>query len=93
VDKLLFLTASFLFAGWIGILSLFAPGGLGVREGVLLLALKLVLPAAVAAVIVLAARLWTTAGELICVGIVFLLDRVRPAPPGNAADLPAGDER
>lgn len=75
--RFLYLTGSFLLAGWAGILSLLAPGGLGVREGVLLVGLETVLPAAVAALVVLAARLWATAGELLCALVVFIVNRWR----------------
>ena len=33
VDQFLYLTAALLITGFIGVLSVFAPGGLGVREG------------------------------------------------------------
>ena len=75
-DQFLYLTAAFLIAGSIGILSVFAPGGLGVREGGLMLALCVIMPQPAAAVIVLAARVWTTAGELLCVAITFIHDRL-----------------
>ncbi len=76
-ERFLYLTGSFLLAGWAGILSLLAPGGLGVREGVLLVGLEMILPAAVAAMVVLAARLWATAGELLCALAVFIVNRWR----------------
>jgi hypothetical protein len=88
-SQYLFTTAAFLAAGWIGILSLFAPAGLGVRDGVLLVALRVIIPDAEAAVIVLAARLWTTAGELIAVAVVFFYDRLIRRPPQEAAPTEA----
>jgi len=55
-----------IFAGaWvIGFLSFLAPGGLGVREGILLYLLGLYLPSPVAIVVTLLSRLWVTAAEL-----------------------------
>ncbi len=95
-EQYLFLTAALLTAGMVGIVSVFAPGGLGVREGALLVALCLIMPQTTAAVIVLAARLWTTAGELLCVAAVFLHDKftqrcdsrnkTQRAAGGNVAD-------
>ncbi len=75
-DQFLYLTAALLVAGLVGVLSVFAPGGLGVREGGLLLALSVIMPQPAAAVIVLATRIWTSAGELLCVSITFIHDKL-----------------
>jgi len=58
-----------IFVGaWVlGFLSFVSPGGLGVREGVMVLLLGTLLPAGVAVVIAVVARLWITCGELILV--------------------------
>jgi uncharacterized membrane protein YbhN (UPF0104 family) len=55
-----------IFAGaWvIGFLSFLAPGGLGVREGILVYLLGFYLPSHVAIVVTLLSRLWVTAAEL-----------------------------
>ena len=59
--------------GWIvGFLALVSPGGLGVREGVLLGLSKMWLPLEVATVVSLGARLWTTAAEVLALGLVYL---------------------
>ena len=76
VDQFLYLTAALLITGFIGVLSVFAPGGLGVREGGLMLALCVIMPQPNAAVIVLGARVWTTVGELLCVSITFIHDKI-----------------
>jgi hypothetical protein len=47
-----------------GFLSIVAPGGLGVREGALVLFLKPYLPVSVAIIIAAAARLWITVFEI-----------------------------
>ena len=73
-ENYFFLTASFLLAAWLGILSFFAPAGLGVRDGVLLVALNLLMPDAISAITVLIARIWTTICELICVALIFLFN-------------------
>jgi hypothetical protein len=65
-----------IFAGaWvIGFLSLLAPGGLGVREGILAYLLGFYLPSHVAIVVTLLSRLWVTAAELIGTALAFGFD-------------------
>ena len=57
----------------IGFLAVFAPGGIGFREGAMLWMLDTRVPAEVAAVVVLAARLWWIAAELGMAGLVTLI--------------------
>lgn len=64
--SLLELTASLSVAGALGTLSFFAPSGLGVREGVLALLLSNSVVAPIAVLISLLARIWVTAGEIVC---------------------------
>ncbi len=75
-DQFLYVSAALLVAGMAGVLSVFAPAGLGVREGVLMLVLCVIMPKPIVAIIVLAARVWITVGELLCVTIVFLHDKL-----------------
>lgn len=56
-------TATFDAAYLLGFLALFAPGGLGVREGVLSVLLASTLTAGLAAMIAVASRLWMTLFE------------------------------
>jgi uncharacterized membrane protein YbhN (UPF0104 family) len=60
------LTGAFAFAFNIGFLALFVPGGIGVREGILVLLLSTLFPVPVATLISLLARLWVTVAELLC---------------------------
>lgn len=76
-----FLTAAFLVAGTIGTLALFAPSGLGVREGVLIVLLAIVLPKSVAALAVVFLRLWSMGMDLLFYGLAIALDRLRPFEP------------
>jgi hypothetical protein len=62
-----------------GLAVVLAPAGLGVRESVLLLLLKGWLPLGVAAVLALGARVWMTLGELLALGIAYVLP-ARDAP-------------
>ena len=67
------LVAVFTAAYVIGFLSLLTPSGLGVREGVMTLLLATTLPAGVAAVVAIVARLWMVVGELIGAGVSLLV--------------------
>jgi uncharacterized membrane protein YbhN (UPF0104 family) len=60
------LSASVAVAGALGTLSVFAPSGLGVREGVLALLLANYVISPVAVLISLLARIWVTLGEVVC---------------------------
>jgi glycosyltransferase 2 family protein len=71
-----------------GMLAVFAPEGVGVREVVLLAALGVTVPLAVAGVVVLVSRLVVTLSELTTAGTVLLLvelRRRRPAKPHRLA--------
>ena len=58
-------------AYWIGYVSFITPSGLGFREGALAWMLASYFPAPVAVAFALATRLWTTAGELFGVTLVW----------------------
>jgi glycosyltransferase 2 family protein len=60
-----------------GFLALLTPAGLGVREGVLVVALAPVLPAGPALVVALLSRVWMMLVELVGAGIAHLLARPR----------------
>ncbi len=79
-----FPTALGVFAGSyvVGYLALVAPGGLVVREGAIvgLLTAATAIPAGPAAALALAARLWTTAAELVSFGLALAFLR-SVAPP------------
>ena len=62
-----------------GYVVFLAPAGLGVREGAMAALLRPFVPLGVAAVIAVAARLWTVAAELIGAALVLLVTR-KPAP-------------
>lgn len=60
-----------------GILAIFAPSGLGVREGIIMLGLGLIMSEGDAAVISVVSRLWQTIPELALVAIAFVYSRIR----------------
>jgi len=59
-----FLAASFTLAWAVGFITVFAPGGIGVREVVLVALLETVMPTAIAVILALLSRLWWIAAEL-----------------------------
>lgn len=84
-----FIMGAFSFAMIAGFVAVFTPAGLGVREGVVLAVLQTAIPAGIAAVVALAARLWVTAGEVAAAGIVLLFDRLLPeAAPKPKTEAP-----
>jgi hypothetical protein len=62
-------------AYWIGYVSFITPSGLGFREGALAWMLSNFFPAPFAIALSLVARLWTTAGELLGVTLVWIANR------------------
>lgn len=60
------LTGAFAFSLNVGFLAVFTPGGIGVREGILVFLLSSFFPLPVSTLISLLSRLWMTACELFC---------------------------
>jgi len=67
--------AAYAAAYAVGFLSLLTPAGLGVREGVLVVALAPLLPAGPALVVALLSRLWMMLFELLGAGVAWLVER------------------
>ena len=59
-------------AYWVGYLSFITPSGLGFREGALALMLTTFFPTPVAVALSLVTRLWTTAGEILGVSLIWI---------------------
>jgi uncharacterized membrane protein YbhN (UPF0104 family) len=70
------LTAAVLIAGTIGTLAVFAPAGLGVREGILIVALGALMPRGIALAVVVVLRVWGIAMDLLFYGIAAVVARV-----------------
>ena len=83
-----------IFAGaWVlGFLSFLAPGGLGVREGILVYLLGFYLPSHVAIVVTLLSRLWVTAAELMGTALAFGFDGLGGALPWGHGRVPVEGE-
>lgn len=92
IRYLVYLAGSFALATTVGILALFAPAGLGVREAILVVALSAIMPKAMAIVVALVSRVWMTLGEVLAVGAVALALRLRPAPSRPVKDSPPESE-
>jgi len=67
-----FLSGAYAVSYVIGFLAFFAPGGIGIREGILCVLLSGTVSAGVAVVIAVSSRLVVTCVELVSVGIVFI---------------------
>jgi len=74
--SVLYLIGVINLAGSIGIIALFAPSGLGVREGIMVLLLQAVMPLEVAILTSILARLWTVIGDLVTLVITFIFNRI-----------------
>jgi hypothetical protein len=77
------LIAVFALAWVVGFVTPGAPGGLGVREGLMLLMLAPVFSAASASVLVIALRIATTLGDVLILITGFLLLPKRHDPPST----------
>ncbi|HPL95327.1 MAG TPA: lysylphosphatidylglycerol synthase domain-containing protein [bacterium] len=66
------LMSAFALSAGLGTIALFAPSGLGVREGILVLILKNFLPAALSVFLSLIFRIWLTVIEILLFSIFWL---------------------
>ena len=60
----------------IGILAIFTVSGLGVREGILIAGLILIMPKEYAVIISIVSRLWATVAELILILVAFIANKI-----------------
>jgi glycosyltransferase 2 family protein len=68
-----FLTGALAISSTLGLIALFAPSGLGVREGVLVYFLSILMPGSVAVILSILSRLWMTFIEIGLIGVVYLI--------------------
>jgi uncharacterized membrane protein YbhN (UPF0104 family) len=73
----LFLTGVLAISTTLGLIALFAPSGLGVREGALVYLLSWIMPPPVAVILSLLTRLWMTLIEIGLIGMVYCIGRFR----------------
>lgn len=77
VQNLLSIVGIYIAAGVLGFAAFFSPGGLGVREGVLILFLHPFFPLNIAILISLLARIWATITEVSLAGGFYFLDKIK----------------
>ncbi|MGD0917284.1 MAG: lysylphosphatidylglycerol synthase domain-containing protein [Thermodesulfobacteriota bacterium] len=68
----LFLTGALAISGTLGLIAIFAPSGLGVREGVLVYLLSFMMATPVAVIISILTRIWMTLIEIGLIGVIYL---------------------
>jgi len=86
-SHILFLTGALAFSSTLGLIALFAPSGLGVREGVLVYLLSYLMPGSVAVVISVLTRIWITLIEIGLIGMIYLLGRFTKTPEKRVQDV------
>jgi hypothetical protein len=74
------------FSATVGLVSFFAPYGLGVKEGILSLLLSMYMPTGTAAAVALLSRVWSISGELLSMALLLIWER-RKDREGTAKTL------
>ncbi|WP_353809246.1 lysylphosphatidylglycerol synthase domain-containing protein [Agromyces sp. SYSU T00194] len=82
VEDLLYIVGAASLASAVSMVAVFAPGGIGVREGTLALLLAAVMPSQIALVIVVVLRVWSVAVDLLFY-VVAWAARPRSLRPGK----------
>lgn len=77
INYFFFITGSFSLSSLIGFFAFFVPAGIGVREGILILALKNIVSVQIAGIISIASRIWITLGELLLIFIFLVYDKTK----------------
>ena len=76
ISKIFTLSATYTLSWMTGFVVIFAPGGLGVREGMMTLLLSPILPAPLAIAISFIARIWITLFEIVIFFVGLLVKRL-----------------
>lgn len=76
ISKCLYVSGIYALSCIAGILAVFSPSGIGVREGILALGLGLIMDTNYAMIISIVARLWAILVELVLIGILFAADKI-----------------
>ncbi|MBM3210406.1 flippase-like domain-containing protein [Candidatus Saccharibacteria bacterium] len=75
-DQLLFVMGATTLASAVSMLAIFAPSGLGVREGIQLVLLSLIMPPEYALAITVATRLWSVLLDFVFFGVARAVKRL-----------------
>jgi len=76
-QNLLGIIGIYVLAMVLGLVAFFAPSGLGIREGVLVLFLQFYFPLNIAILISLLARIWASVGDVVLAGSFYVLNKVK----------------
>lgn len=76
IELMPLLMGTFLLAYWLGLVALFTPSGLGVREGIITLLLTGPFVSSVAVLISLLTRVWSAMNEVVWAGVAFIADKI-----------------
>ncbi len=74
---ILFLTGALAISSTLGLIAIFAPSGLGVREGALVYLLSLMMATPIAVIISVLTRIWMTLVEIGLIGMVYLFRQLQ----------------
>lgn len=77
-DTFIFVIGTSSLAGALGIVSFFAPSGLGVRDGIQLLLLSVIMPPEFALIITVLTRLWDIVLDVLFFAFAWLLRALQP---------------
>ncbi len=77
ISQLLFCAGIWGVSAIMGILAIFSPSGFGVREGIIVAGLCMIMPRSDAMVVSVVSRLWQTIPELVLVALAFMYSRIR----------------
>lgn len=76
ISELLYVGGIWGLSAVAGILAVFAPSGIGVREGVMMVGLSLIMPSQMAMIISVVSRLWQSVAELILIFFAFAATKI-----------------
>jgi uncharacterized membrane protein YbhN (UPF0104 family) len=76
-NYILFLTGALAISSTLGLIAIFAPSGLGVREGALVYLLSFLMATPVAVIISILTRIWMTLIEIGLIGMIYLLGQLQ----------------
>ena len=89
---ILFLTGALAVSSTLGLIAIFAPSGLGVREGALVYLLSYMMPGGVAVIISILTRIWMTLIEIGLIGMVYLINQFYKGPEKGSRNVQSQKE-
>ncbi len=76
-SEMLYVAGVYGLSAIIGILSIFAPSGIGVREAIMVAGLLFVMPEEYAVIISIITRLWQSVAELILIFFAYIIQKIK----------------